>query len=505
MYDDVDNIPPKKMLTDVKFGEKLEIDNVACGFKWNYPIINLQSGHVRNCCRTPKQVITEQEIELYGIDVIQNRPYEQDRRREKLLGITHADCESCLRLEVNKTNPPRTGLDRFVNEILIEDKGMYPSKVNDVYRFYLDNVPQTAEQLPYNHPLLMSDKVDMLEIILGNTCDLKCTYCSVHYSSQWVAELIKFGEISKEDVGKYFPTAPEKLEKVFWEWFYDVGRHSTRNINILGGEPTYMPKFYEVMEKLIHAYEDLGKKDRHVELGILSNMNTKEDLLDRFLNYLPKLTKHLYVRLQPSMESIGVRAEYIRQNLSWNRFERNIDYILSNREKFNLNPDNFSMGFQAALNTFSITTLPSFIFWVQSKIEKHQFNLGLYPNLVSFPRHHNPHILPSEYSKYFKIANKFILKNAEKNDQDIRAMRERGISTKHTGSWAEYSSYFLSHEAKSMELQDRSEYDLNSRAYFYDFVQKNKERRGKDFLTIFPEMSKFYYLCKDQYDQHGLK
>lgn len=504
MYDQ-NEIPPKKEITEVKFGEKLELDNVACSFKWNYPIINLQSGHVRNCCRTPKQVITEADIEKYGINVIQNRPYEQDRRREKLLGITHIDCESCLRLEANKTRPPRTGLTRFVNEILIEDKKMFSHNVNDVYRFHLDHVPQDASQLPYGNPLLMSDKVDMLEIILGNTCDLKCTYCSVHYSSQWVAELLKHGELTKEEVEKQFPTAPEKLEKVFWEWFYDVGRYSTKNINILGGEPTYMPKFYDVMEKLIEAYNDLGKRDQHVELGILSNMNTKAELLDKFLNYLPRLTKHLYVRLQPSMESVGTKAEYIRQNLSWDRFERNINYILSNRDTYGLNPDNFSMGFQAALNTFSITTLPSFLFWIQKKILTYKFNLGLYPNLVSFPRHHNPHILPPEYSKYFKLANDFVLRYAEQNDKDIHIMRSRGIVAKHSGSWAEYSSYFLSHEAKSMALQYRSEYDQNSRAYFYDFVQKIKERRGKDFLEIFPEMSDFYHLCKNQYEMYGLR
>jgi len=83
------SVIPIKEITEVKFGEQLEIGNVSCSFKWDYPIVNLQSGHIRGCCRTPKQVITEEDIEKYGIDVIQNLPYEQDRRREKLLGITH--------------------------------------------------------------------------------------------------------------------------------------------------------------------------------------------------------------------------------------------------------------------------------------------------------------------------------------------------------------------------------------------------------------------------------
>jgi len=502
MYEDR-KVPPKIEIKEVKFGEKLEIDNVACSFKWDYPIVNLQSGHVRGCCRTPKQVITDDDIEKYGIDVIQNLPYEQDRRREKLLGITHVDCESCLRLEANKAKPPRTGLTRFVNEHLIRDRKMWPNRVKDVYQFHLDHVPQTAEELPYGHDLLKSNKVDMLEIILGNTCDLKCTYCSIHYSSQWQAELLKFGDIKKEDIPQHFPAAPEKLEKVFWEWFYDVGRHSTRNINILGGEPTYMPKFYDTMDKLIAAYSDLGKKDYRTELGILSNMNTRADLLDKFLSYLPRLTKHLYVRLQPSMETIGDRAEYIRQNLSWATFERNIDTVLSRRHELGLHANNFSMGFQAALNTFSISTLPEFVLWTQSKIEQHKFNLGLYPNLVSYPRHHNPHILPSEYAQYFEKANNLILQHAEKNDRDITLERSRGVWSPHAGSWTEYSKYFLSHEVKSMALPERSQFDIESRGHFYAFVEQMKVRRGTDFLKTFPDMTDFYYMCKKQFEETG--
>jgi hypothetical protein len=148
--------------------------------------------------------------------------------------------------------------------------------------------------------------------------------------------------------------------------------------------------------------------------------------------------------------------------------------------------------------------LPEFILWVQSKINQHHFNIGLYPNLVSYPRHHNPHILPSEYAKYFEIANQLVLENAEKNDRDIKAQRARGLVAKHSGCWAEYSTYFLSHEAKSMALPDRSQFDIESRGHFYHFVEQMAVRRGTNFLKTFPDMTDFYYLCKEQYLTTGL-
>jgi hypothetical protein len=482
-------------MPEPSYGVKVDPELVSCRFKWDYPIINLMSGHVRTCCRVPKQVITQSDLDKYGTDVVMNLPYEQDRRREKILGITHVDCESCIRLQWNDANPPRGGLNDFVNRYLIESNDAYPHKVKDTKKWYLEHITDKAEDLPYNHPLLRSDKPDMLEIVLGNICDLKCTYCSVHYSSQWVTELVKFGDIKKEEVDKHMPAAPEKLQHVFWEWFYDVGRHSSKTINILGGEPTYMPQFYDVLDKLTHAYKDLGKQDRHIELGILSNMNTSPHYMDKFLSKLPELTKFIFLRLQPSMEAMGKRAEYIRFGLDWNRFESNIRRILNERNKYGLNEDNFGMGFQIALNTFSVTSLPDFVKWTDSLINEYHFEIGLMKNVVSFPRHHNPHILTPEYSHYLTETSQFIDLNSDKNDRIIRKIsREKNIYDH--GSWESYNKYLLHGLIKSIGSIERSEFDLESRHHFYKFVQQIKKRRGVDFLDTFPEMKSFYELCQ---------
>ncbi|MES2528063.1 MAG: twitch domain-containing radical SAM protein [Bdellovibrionota bacterium] len=484
-----------KYMKEPVMGANVDPELVACRFKWDYPIINLMSGHVRTCCRVPKQVITDSDIEKYGTDVVMNLPYEQDRRREKILGVTHKDCESCVRLMWNEAEPPRAGFQNFVNDWLIDTNKAYPHKVANTKKWYLDNVPQTAEALPYNHPLLRSDKPEMLEIVLGNVCDLKCTYCSVHYSSQWATELMKFGEINKADMEKHMPTAPEKLQKVFWEWFYDVGRHTSQTINILGGEPTYMPQFYDVLDKLTEAYRDLGKQDRHVELGVLSNMNTSAHYMDKFLSKLPELTKYIFLRLQPSMEAMGPRAEYIRYGLDWTRFEHNIRRILSERTKYGLSEKNFGMGFQIALNTFSVSSLPGFVKWVDSLINEYNFELGLMKNVVSFPRHHNPHILTPDYVKYLVEAHDFIQKNYEKNDRVIKKLAQEKHIYDH-GSWESYNRDLLDGLIHSVGSEQRSQYDIDSRAHFFEFIQKMKQRRGVEFAEVYPEMKEFFYLTQ---------
>ena len=479
------------------YGVKVDPELVACRFKWDYPIVNLMSGHVRGCCRVPKQVITNSDIDQFGKDVIMNLPYEQDRRREKLLGVTHKDCESCVRLQWNGAEPPRDGINGFVNKWMIDRNDAYPYRVKDTKKWYNDKIPKTADELPYNHPLLRSDRPDMLEIVLGNVCDLKCTYCSMHYSSQWVNELVKFGEVKKEDVLQHMPAAPERLERVFWEWFYDVGRHTSETINILGGEPTYMPQFYDTLDKLTHAYQDLGKKDRHIELGILSNMNTSAYHMDKFLSKLPELTKHVFLRLQPSMEAMGPRAEYIRFGLEWKRFEHNIRRILSERTQHGLNENNFGIGMQIALNTFSVSSLPGFVKWIDSLIEEYKFEIGLMKNVVSFPRHHNPNILTPDYAKYLQETYDFVIEKMEKNDRVItRLAMTTGIDNH--GSWNSYANALLEGLIKSVGSPDKSQFDIESRGHFYKFVEQMKERREVDFVKVYPEMNAFYEICKTQ-------
>ncbi len=119
---------------------------------------------------------------------------------------------------------------------------------------------------------------------------------------------------------------------------------------------------------------------------------------------------------------MGKKAEYIRFGLDWNRFEGNIRRILKERSKYNLSEKNFGMGFQIALNTFSVTSLPDFVKWTDSLINEYKFEIGLMKNVVSFPRHHNPHILPKEFVSYLEEARLFIDKNFEKTYNVIKKL-----------------------------------------------------------------------------------
>ena len=473
----------------IDFGINIGVNNVLCRFKWDYPIINLMSGHARNCCRTPKQHITEQDIQKYGQDAIMNLPYELERRLEKLQGITHEDCASCLRLEKNGVPAPRSGVHGWLVDYWLKH-GLH--KQND-FKNQMFLTGLGSEELKSKNP-------EMLEIVLGNTCNLKCTYCSPHYSSLWAQELIKHGDLTQEEYKKIFPEAPPSLNKVFWEWFYDVARYSVETINILGGEPTYMPSFYDVLQKLVDAYADLGKRDKpKVELGVISNMNSSDMAIDKLISFLPELSKYFLFRLQPSVEAMYNRAEYIRFGLKWSTFEKNIRRMVKESKKLGLTQDEFSMGFQMAINAFSITSLPEFVMWVNEMNEELDYEFGLMKNIVSFPRHHNPMILTPNYAPYVKEAADYVKRFEVKNDRICKRQR-------YYGSWHSFRIHLLDGLYESMQSEKRIEYDIESRIEFFKFVNQNDERRGCNFFHTFPELEPFYRLCeKMYYDRETLK
>lgn len=481
----ISKIKIREEMPEVRFPASVGYENVLCRFKWDYPIVNLMSGHIRNCCRVPKQVITSEQIKTYGKDAIMNLPYEKERRLEKLLGVTHIDCESCVRLEHNGATSPRSGAYEWARDYYVK-RGLGPGTAKQ----FDEIVQRELKDLSIDSPILHSDNPQMLEIVLGNHCNLKCTYCSVHYSTQWAQELIKNGELTEEQYKRDFPEAPPELEPVFWEWFYDIGRHKVETINILGGEPTYVPKFYDLLDKLIAAYKDLGPGDRpRPELGVLSNMNTALPQMQKLMDFMPRLAEHFLFRLQPSIEALGARAEYIRFGLKWEVLERNVNMLLTHMKKQGLNQNQFSMGFQIAINTFSLSSLPDFIRWVQALNEKYDVELGLMKNVVSFPRHHNPLILTPDFARYVAEAIEFIKPLEEKNDRIARTQ-------KWYGSWWSYREHLLEGLHQSMSREERSDFDLQSRVHFYEFVKRNDARRGCDFRKTYPEYRDFWRVCE---------
>jgi hypothetical protein len=430
------------------------VQDVICRLKWDYPVVNLAHGTVGNCCRTPQRPVAATQIQEFGTDVIMNLPEEIERRRENLRGIAHRDCNSCLNLERAGAGSPREGLTSWVDKYYHRHRlgpRLEPGKDGS------DRASRVA-RLTEDESLLKSRHPRKLEIVLGNTCHLQCVYCSPAYSTQWAREL---------GMAESARRAPTEFSPTFWRWFYEVGRHHVRCINLLGGEPTYMPLFYEVLDRLSEAYEDLSpRREEAVKMGIVTNLASPRSAVDRLLARLPRLHAHFNVHLQISLEAVHKRAEYIRRGLKWEDLTANLAHVSETAKR--ADGYGLQLGFVTTLNALAVAGLPDFLHWVLERESESGLEFELLPNIVTDPAFLSPLILPAELAPPLLEAAQLLA----------------------TPRHAAYRR-FLEDLHRALSSPQRTEAQLRARAELLHFLARNDLRSGRDAHALFPELLLF--------------
>lgn len=444
----------------------------ACDLKWNYPIFLLDRGEFRSCCRTPSKKVSKEDLENHGIDAFLNSEQERQERFDLVKGVKTSACSSCWKLEDSGVQSPRHNArhlwSHFIRSNQIEDKPY----TEEYLKIELDKIDDIDHHSLYSyHPY-------MLEVSLGNTCDLKCMYCSHHYSTQWASEKIKYGEITQEQYDKEFPKAPDGFNEKFWDWFNKIGRYSIKRFGVIGGEPLIMPEFYSFLDKAIDSVSEIkNKRKEKITFWIVTNLNTPQNYLKKLLNYLPKICNSFNLEILVSMESIGEKAEYIRNGVKWDRFLNNLDTLLSNKSL------KFNFGFIMSLNVLNITSLQDFISFTKKLYEKYDRPVILKQNLISYPSWQSPMILSTDFIPYIKKTISYMQKYSDSMPvvDDIK------------GTWPAYIKFLETIiDSINNTTIDRTE----DRKKFIEWFEMYDSRRNLNLLKVFPEYKNFYNLCK---------
>lgn len=446
--------------------------DTICDLKWNYPIFGMGRGEFRSCCRTPTSLVSEQELQEYGIDAFLNSNIQKQERLDLIQGRRTEACASCWKLEDSGIQSPRHHPKQMWWQ-LIKSNNIKPSEYSeDKLKLELSKINDI------NHPALNSYKPYMLEISMGNTCDMKCMYCTHHYSTQWATERIKYKEITQEQYDREFPKAPPSFEGKFWEWFNEVGRYSINRLGLIGGEPLIMPEFYTFMDKAIASVEEINdQRKEKITLWIVSNLNTPSNYLQKVLDYLPKISKVFNLEILGSMESVGERAEYIRNGVSWERFTKNVDTILSNKTI------EFDFGFIMSVNVLNITSIKEFISYTKLLYEKHGRPVTLKQNLISFPSWQSPMILTEDFIPYIEDAINYL----NMNSQSMPNVKDP------LGTWTSYATFLQTIiDGIKNNVIDKTP----DRKKFYEWFDTYDNRRDLSLTKCFPEYTNFHNLCR---------
>lgn len=431
--------------------------NTICNFKWTWPIFSIARTDYRLCCKTPLR-----PIDMSSENSFINSDYEKQRRLEMLQGIRHNDCIDCWKVEdtgalsFRKTEGSKPSFEERFSRQLIEEFGT-------------TDLDEVAKVVNIDSKILESNEPSNLELALNNTCDLQCIYCHNTRSSQWALDDLKNKVISFERYKAVTQkiTETEFTEKL-WNWIENFAKNHLTWISIVGGEPSITPEFYLHMDRLLEVYKDGPHKK--AELWIITNMHTPPAYFDKFISCLEKLSKVFRLCIGISTESVYERAEFMRSNLTWNKFESNIDRLLRTDIEFH------EIKLYASINALSVPGTLEFLKWHNKLNTLHNKEITITTNIVTFPDSLSPFILPGNFATYIREAINYFADTpyANKKFKSDYLNFLKGIETGIT------QDKFVSTERLTQ---------------FYNQVSATASRTKLDFAEIFPEINDFYKYC----------
>ena len=464
-----------------KYGTTSQLPNpmlaTICDYAWDYTILMLSRKEMRNCCRTMTNKLTQEDL-AQGKDLVKNFTPIIQLKKDLLSGLKNNACKSCWQIEKTGGKSPRSGIDNFSRFV---QRNLWKNDSISTVKSRLLSLSEKDRE-----DVLNIDTTRMIELSLGNTCDLKCMYCHSHYSSQWAAEQLKYGEIKVIELEKELPKHEDnEFENTWWEWFENKAAYTINCINFIGGEPLIISKFYKYIDRIINFYDTHSTTQSNITLSVVSNFNTPPKQFAMFLDCVEKLVKHgkFKVDMNVSMEQIGERAEFVRSGTDWQLLTANVNAFLEFMKKVDVyKPKRIIFNLQIALNALCISALPEFIQYVID-LQKNNSNIliNLRHNQIAFPQWLSPYILPTTYSVYL--------------DQAIQLLENEKVDhTKYTayGKWNSYIVYLKAVKNGILNPDKPNQ----PRIEFVKNIDKLTSRRNLDFPKTFPEMIDFYNECR---------
>ena len=242
-----------------------------CIRSWNWYLFDMDTMESRMCCKTPWTKMAP------GVDWFNDQRMRK-RRDDQLNGIQTPDCNHCWNVETQGRQSIR------------ENRGRH---------------------------LLGNDKLApiadaMLEIVLGNTCDMACRYCSERESSVWAE---RSGQNVHTKMSRQENRNTDRYHQCLRDFYQWLARTKLTKIIISGGEPLIMERFYDLIDSV-----DLT--DTIIQIN--TNLNTPLRYLDRAITVIEKLlANNNTVQIRASLDGVGAQQEWQRQGSSWETIVHN--------------------------------------------------------------------------------------------------------------------------------------------------------------------------------------
>jgi sulfatase maturation enzyme AslB (radical SAM superfamily) len=176
-----------------------------------------------------------------------------------------------------------------------------------------------------NHPVTdRDDQPQILDLKMGNTCNMKCRTCNPEVSSQWYredwqlaaqpAEGVSYSEYLKR--WRRIPASYSDNNQDLWDTM-SKWVPNTVYIDYYGAEPMLIKKNFDVLQAAV----DKGTA-KNIDLHFSTNGTVWNDELENLLTQF----KRVYFDL--SIDDIEDRCGYIRYSSAWDLVSANLERFL---------------------------------------------------------------------------------------------------------------------------------------------------------------------------------
>lgn len=286
-----------------------------------------------------------------------------------------------------------------------EDRG-FPSLRNHSNEIYKDLYQDIINGKRLDQPIV-------LDLRLGNLCNLKCRMCTSEWSSQIADEILQnpngdWDDKPTQTILNLNDDAWDLLEK----WIHKVDR-----VFMTGGEPTIIKRNIEYINRII----DTGRS-KQVNLVFTTNAT---NINTEFLKIADKFKS---VHFAVSIDAVNDLAKYIRYPSDWQTIEKNLITIGSG---------NYGVGINTTIQWLNMTRLNEMFEFIERYVSTgpKQF-AGVWFQLVTTPSYLDPMYAPdfmkekaiSDINHFLK--NSFLLNDEKYNTLLHGGFKENLISTK---------------------------------------------------------------------------
>lgn len=443
---------------------KLKLGHGLCLAKWKQVSLHLTTGHTNSCYHPPLHRIEPLDIEL-DPSGIHNTAYKKEQRKIMLRNERPSECQYCWNME---------------------DQG----KLSD--RHYRSGEPWAAADFEKikNSTGDENDVVpSYVEVNFNNACNLKCSYCSPQFSSNWSDEIARHGAYptaTPHNAAEHFTGSRRVIPsrehnpyvEAFWNWWPQLYPELS-HFRMTGGEPLLDRNTYRVFDYV------LANPSPRLHLCVTSNFSVDEKSWQRYKDYIKRLcqedTIEHYMQYV-SLDGWGAQAEYIRHpmnfELVWDRVNQFLAEI----------PYRNSLTFIVTMNNLSVTSLDKLfagILGLRKTYSQTYQRVWFDTPVLRQPEWQSLQILPESYADRLEHLWAWMITQVETVQDPFHGFKDYELARLDRDIAWMRAGQQMNPKQRQHHLAD-----------FYRFFAEHDQRRGTDFLKTFPEMRAWWEECR---------